>query len=243
MSDKASHNILVLGASGLIGRYLTDDLRARGFRVIGIARHFAPAQKISPADLELPLMAMDAADLTQLLRTHEIDVVVNCLGVLQDGPGSDTGAVHRDFVARLLQAIHDSRRAVRLVHISIPGTADEDRTAFSTTKREAERLIAASGIAHAILRPGFVIAPSAYGGSAMLRALAALPVDIVLDYAGIDRGHLRARGRDAGGRNPDRPRCTYHPHAGYHACASRLMAGLAPSVAASFQPARPARCP
>lgn len=178
MSDKASHNILVLGASGLIGRYLTDDLRARGFRVIGIARHFAPAQKISPADLELPLMAMDAADLTQLLRTHEIDVVVNCLGVLQDGPGSDTGAVHRDFVARLLQAIHDSRRAVRLVHISIPGTADEDRTAFSTTKREAERLIAASGIAHAILRPGFVIAPSAYGGSAMLRALAALPVDL-----------------------------------------------------------------
>ena len=41
---------------------------------------------------------------------------------------------------------------------------------------EAERLIAASGVPYAILRPGFVIAPSAYGGSAMLRALAALPV-------------------------------------------------------------------
>ncbi len=40
--------------------------------------------------------------LAQLVRTHEIDVVVNCLGVLQDGPGSDTSAVHRDFVARLL---------------------------------------------------------------------------------------------------------------------------------------------
>ena len=53
-----------------------------------------------------------------------IDVVVNCLGVLQDGPGSDTGAVHRDFVARLLQAIRDSGRAIRLVHISIPGTAE-----------------------------------------------------------------------------------------------------------------------
>ena len=34
------------------------------------------------------------------------------------------------------------------------------------TKREAERLIAASGIAYAILRPGFVVAPAAYGGSA-----------------------------------------------------------------------------
>ncbi|MES5487010.1 SDR family oxidoreductase [Bradyrhizobium sp. INPA03-11B] len=183
MSDGASHNILVLGASGLIGRYVTDDLRARGFRTIGIARHFTAAQKMSAADLELPVMAMDVADLTQLIRTHEADVVVNCLGVLQDGPGSDTRAVHRDFVARLLQAIRDSHRAIRLVHISIPGSADEDRTAFSTTKREAERLIAESGIAHAILRPGFVIAPSAYGGSAMLRALAALPVDLPADEA------------------------------------------------------------
>ena len=94
--------------------------------------------------------------------------------MLQDGPGSDVSAVHRDFVARLLQAIRDSGRAIRLIHISIPGTAADDRTAFSQTKREAERLIAASGIAFAILRPGFVIAPAAYGGSAMLRALAAL---------------------------------------------------------------------
>ncbi|MBR0871777.1 SDR family oxidoreductase [Bradyrhizobium tropiciagri] len=178
MSDDASRNILVLGASGLIGRYLTDDLRARGFGVVGVARHFMPAQQVSARDLELPVMAMDEAALAQLFRTHDVDVVVNCLGVLQDGPGSDTRVVHRDFVARLLAAIRDSGRAIRLVHISIPGSAEEDRTAFSTTKREAERLIAASGIAHAILRPGFVIAPAAYGGSAMLRALAALPFDL-----------------------------------------------------------------
>ena len=173
-----TRKILLLGASGLIGRFVTDDLRARGFGVVGIARHFSPSQKATAFDLEMPVMAMDAADLARLIQAHGIDIAVNCLGVLQDGPGSDTRAVHRDFVARLLQAIHDSGRAIRLVHISIPGAADEDRTAFSTTKREAERLIAASGIAYAILRPGFVVAPSAYGGSAMLRALAALPADL-----------------------------------------------------------------
>src|SRR5699024_6159105 len=106
------------------------------FHAIGIARQFTAAQKMSAADLELPLMSMDVADLTQLLRTHEVNVVVNCLGVLQDGPGSDTSAVHRDFVARLLEAIRDSHRAIRLVHISIPGSADQDRTAFSATKRK-----------------------------------------------------------------------------------------------------------
>ncbi|MCP3474646.1 SDR family oxidoreductase [Bradyrhizobium sp. CCGUVB1N3] len=171
-------NILLLGASGLIGRFVTDDLRARGFRVIGVARQLSPAQKMSALDIELPILILDAAALTRLLNEHAVDVVVNCLGVLQDSPGSDTNAVHRDFVARLLQAIGASGRAIRLVHISIPGAANEDRTAFATTKREAERLIGSSGIPHAILRPGFVVATSAYGGSAMLRALAAFPLDL-----------------------------------------------------------------
>lgn len=170
--------ILVLGASGLIGRFVTDDLRARGFRVVGAARSLSPAQTMSVLDVERPILSLDAAALTCLLSEHVVDVIVNCLGVLQDGPGSNTSAVHRDFVARLLQAIADGGRAIRLVHISIPGTAEADRTAFATTKREAERLIAASGIPHAILRPGFVVAPSAYGGSAMLRALAAFPLDL-----------------------------------------------------------------
>lgn len=170
--------ILVLGASGLIGRFVTDDLRARGFRALGVARSLSPAQKMSALDIELPILSLDVTVLTRLLREHAVDVVVNCIGVLQDSPGSDTSAVHRDFVARLLAAITDSGRAIRLVHISIPGAAEADRTAFATTKREAERLIAASGIAHAVLRPGFVVAPSAYGGSAMLRALAAFPLNL-----------------------------------------------------------------
>jgi uncharacterized protein YbjT (DUF2867 family) len=173
-----SHEILVLGASGLIGRTVTDDLRARGFHVTGLARRFSASQKASAFDLEAPILSMDSAALARLITDRNIDLVVNCLGVLQDGIGSDTRAVHHDFVERLLQAMGQSGRTTRLVHISIPGLAKDDRTAFSTTKREAERLIAASGIVHAILRPGFVIAPSAYGGSAMLRALAAFPIEL-----------------------------------------------------------------
>jgi uncharacterized protein YbjT (DUF2867 family) len=173
-----TRKILLLGASGLVGRFVTDDLRSRGLHVVGIARRFSPSQKTGSLDLEMPVLSMDSAALVRLIGEHNIDVVVNCLGVLQDGPGSNVSAVHRDFVERLLQAIRDSHRAIRLIHISIPGAAEEDRTAFSQTKREAERLIAASGIRHAILRPGFVVAPSAYGGSAMLRALATFPIDL-----------------------------------------------------------------
>ena len=181
--DASPRKILVLGASGLIGRYVTDDLRARGFDAIGVARNFAASQRSSALDLEMPVMSMASSALARLLRDGAVEIIVNCLGVLQDGPGSDTRDVHRDFVARLLQAIGDSGRSIRLIHISIPGAADEDRTNFSTSKREAERLIAVSGVAYAILRPGFVIAPSAYGGSAMVRALATFPFDLPAEEA------------------------------------------------------------
>jgi uncharacterized protein YbjT (DUF2867 family) len=184
MVSQTSARILVLGASGLIGRFITDDLRTQGLDVIGIARAFCTSQRMTAFDLELPVLALGAPALSQLIQDHAIDVIVNCLGVLQDGPGSSTRAVHRDFVAQLLNGIADCGRALRLIHISIPGTAEDDRTAFSATKREAKMLIAASGVTHAILRPGFVVAPSAYGGSAMLRALAALPIDLPAKDAG-----------------------------------------------------------
>jgi nucleoside-diphosphate-sugar epimerase len=97
-----ARKILVLGASGLIGRFVTDDLRARGFHVVGLARGFSISQKASALDLERPVLSMGTGALARLMRDHGIDLVVNCLGVLQDGPGSDTRAVHHDFVARLL---------------------------------------------------------------------------------------------------------------------------------------------
>jgi uncharacterized protein YbjT (DUF2867 family) len=179
-----SQTILLLGGSGLIGRYVAEDLRLRGFAVTAIARHYTSSQMTSMDDVEAPIMAMTQDQLTRLMVERRIEMVVNCLGVLQDGPGMDTSAVHRDFTARLLAAIKATAQPIQLVHISIPGTADHDRTAFSRTKRDAERVIADAGIGSTILRPGFVIAPAAYGGSALVRALAALPVaDLPSDLA------------------------------------------------------------
>jgi nucleoside-diphosphate-sugar epimerase len=55
----SARKILVLGATGLIGRFVTDDLRARGFDVVGVARKFSPSQKTSAFDLQLPILSMD----------------------------------------------------------------------------------------------------------------------------------------------------------------------------------------
>jgi uncharacterized protein YbjT (DUF2867 family) len=179
----SARTTLVFGAAGLIGQYLTMDLRRRGFRAIGVARRF-PAH-LQPDDVTLPIMSLTAQELAELIRARQADVVVNCLGVLQDGPGSDTRVVHVAFIERLIDAVRQAGRDIRLIHLSMPGRDADDHTPFSRTKREAERLIRASGVRHVILRPGFVIAPAAFGGSALMRALATLPVALGKREAGV----------------------------------------------------------
>src|SRR6201996_7628128 len=121
----SARNILVLGASGLIGRFVTDDLRARDFQVVGIARRFSSSQQGRALDLELPILSMDSVLLARLIGDNGIRVGGSCGAVLQDGPGGGTPPARRDFVGRLWQATRASAPPVRLIHISIPGAPDD----------------------------------------------------------------------------------------------------------------------
>jgi uncharacterized protein YbjT (DUF2867 family) len=166
--------IAILGANGLIGNALATDLKRRDFSVRGLARKFASAQRagLGDATIESPLLSLSQTGLATLLE--DADMVVNTIGILQ---GRESDAVHGEFAARLA-AVCAAKPAKLLVHLSIPGREQDDRTAYSRSKRDGERAIAASGSPYVILRPGFVIAPAAYGGSALIRALAALPLDL-----------------------------------------------------------------
>ena len=166
--------IAILGASGLIGHALAVDLRRRGFKAHGYARRFTAAQ-ISALDetaIQMPLLSLSERELTRLLG--DADIVVNTIGILQ---GSEIDAVHRAFVLRLATCCATGSKKL-LVHVSIPGDEKDDHTTFSRSKREGEHAITANGAPFVILRPGFVIAPTAYGGSALIRALAVLPLDL-----------------------------------------------------------------
>ncbi len=178
MSDRGP-TILVLGANGLIGSFIAGDLIRRGMTVIAAARSFTGAQReqFGNTARQVPLARSEDV-LVRLLAESQPDVVVNCIGVLQDSPAGTTRGMHLEFVEKLLAGLQALKHPVLLVHFSIPGAAADDRTGFARSKRAAEQAIAQSGIAHAILRPGFVVAPSAFGGSALLRALAALPFDL-----------------------------------------------------------------
>ena len=168
----------VLGAGGLIGAALAEDLARRGWTLKALARRLTRAQRAALGEtaIETTFARLESAELGWVLASA--DVVINCVGVLQDGPRGRTDEAHERFVATLIAALQARPEPPLLIHISIPGAPADDRTAFSRTKRAAERLIEGSALPYLILRPGFVIAPAAYGGGALVRALAALPLRI-----------------------------------------------------------------
>ena len=168
--------VMVTEATGLIGSALTARLISAGHIVFGVARTVKEAARRFPA---AQWKTCDIARMTQsglwVPYLEGVDAVVNCAGVLQDGPGDSTRGVHVDGIAALFAACE--RTGVRrVVHFSAIGVDRETPTKFSRTKLEGDRRLMVSDLDWIILRPSVVVGRPAYGGSALFRGLASLPI-------------------------------------------------------------------
>ena len=103
-----------------------------------------------------------------------VDLVVNAAGALQESAGDNLDMVHRGMLESLLPVL--AERGVGLVQISAVGAELNADTAFMRTKAGGDQLVREAGIDHWIFKPGLVLAPTAYGGSALLRLNAAVPI-------------------------------------------------------------------
>ncbi|MCX5516678.1 NADH-ubiquinone oxidoreductase [Kaistia algarum] len=170
--------ILVVGGYGLIGAYVLARLQARNLDIVGFGREIEVAARRFPY---AKWIAGDMATMTTPDAWQEalsgVDAVVNCAGALQNGPRDHLAVAHVEGTLALYRACVTAG-VRRVVHVSAAGVVPGRPTAFNRTKQEAEDGLKALDLDWLILRPGFVIAPSAYGGSALLRGLAAFPLVI-----------------------------------------------------------------
>jgi uncharacterized protein YbjT (DUF2867 family) len=176
-------NILILGATGFIGSAVARRLAADGHAVTGLGRDIRRAQtqfahmKWLKADLN-NLVQPD--DWIQLLRGQ--DIVVNCAGALQDGLHDNLAASQQQAMIALYAAASKAGTHL-IVQISASTDGAASGTAFLETKRHADEALAASGLPYVIFRPAVVVGRNAFGGTALLRALAAIPCVTPLVYA------------------------------------------------------------
>jgi uncharacterized protein YbjT (DUF2867 family) len=166
--------VLVLGGYGLIGSAIAQQLLADGHAVTALGR------KIARARIQMPGVRWLAADISRLQSVadwtpliKDSDVIVNAAGALQTGLRDDLGKLQAAFIALYDAAAADG--TARIIVISAPGARLDASTDFSRSKARADAHLRQTALDWTILRPGLVIARQAYGGTAMLRALASLP--------------------------------------------------------------------
>ena len=168
--------ILVVGGYGLIGGAIVRALLRDGRDVVGLGRSAKKGKALLP---DIEWIEADISTLTSREDWREItatvDVVVNASGALQTGHRDNLGKVQRDAITALIAACEDSG-VDTFIQISAPDASETSDTAFYRTKAAADTALKASGLRWTIFRPGLVISPHAYGGTSLLRALAAFPV-------------------------------------------------------------------
>jgi uncharacterized protein YbjT (DUF2867 family) len=167
--------ILVTGAYGLIGSACLARLNQDDHDLVGAGRNPAEAER------RFPYARWIAADFRKLTTPAawrpllaDIEVVVNCVGVLQDGAGDDTRGVHVAGTCALFDAAA-SLGIRKIVHLSAIGVGEAGPSDFARTKAAADRHLQGLDLDWVILRPGLVLAPAVYGGTALLRGIAGLP--------------------------------------------------------------------
>ena len=165
--------VLVLGAYGLIGEEVVRGCLGRGWPVRGLGRD--ERQMRAP----ITWVHADLANLTEAgdwaTLLSGVDVVINTAGALQDGPSGTVADVHTRAISALAAAAGPAGVS-RIVQISAVGAEPDANTSFLTTKAEGDAAIRACGVDYVILKPGLVLGRSVYGGTALLRMLAAVPL-------------------------------------------------------------------
>lgn len=160
--------VLVTGAGGFIGGFVVAALRRAGYRVRRGVRGRVRADDEVCCDFAT---MTTAAQWRPLLAG--VDVVVNVAGILRETRSQRFDCLHHAAPLALALACVDAG-VQRFVQISALGVPDDG--AFIASKHRFDSELLALPLSAVVLRPSVVYsAAGSYGGTSLLRALAALP--------------------------------------------------------------------
>jgi NADH dehydrogenase len=174
-------NILVLGGAGFIGRYIVNELVARGCRVVVPARRrdrakhliLLPTCEVVQADIH------DDAALDRLLAGQH--AVINLVGILQ-GSEAQFERAHHALAQRVVAAC-TRLKVSRLLHMSALGADANGPSMYQRSKGRGAAAVRASALHWTIFEPSVVFGPEDRFLNLFARLAAFAPV---LPLAGAD---------------------------------------------------------
>ena len=147
--------VLVVGATGSIGRLVVEEAVRKGYAVRALVRDAGTARRLFP-EVEMVVGDLIRPD-TPAAAVDRVDAIVSTHG--SDG-GRKTGAERVDYggVRHVLAAL--GGRSVRTALMTAIGVTNRGgdynrRTEAHDWKRRSERLVRTSGLPYTIVRPGW----------------------------------------------------------------------------------------
>ena len=173
--------VLVLGGAGFIGGNVANALHTAGAKVIIGTRNPSTTEKRLMASLvncEHRKIQFEncLSDATWLQLLDNVDVVVNCVGILRERGNETYSSVHCEAPASLAAACE--QKSIRLIHISALGLNQPHRSRFLTSKIAGEMALKSSGADYFIIRPSLLEGNGGFGAQ-WIRKLARLPIHLV----------------------------------------------------------------
>lgn len=184
--DPPVRRVLVLGGGGFIGRHAVAALLAQRDTVVVGSRHperldrrLPGAARACPRRRARFEELLAAEDWRPLLE--DVDVVVNCVGILRQRGRETYQRVHHLAPAALAEACR--RTGKRLVHVSALGLHAPMRSGFLRSKADGEAALRRSDANCCIVRPSLLDAEAGGYGAAWIRRVARWPLHLVPDDA------------------------------------------------------------
>ena len=167
--------VLVLGASGMIGQEIRRE--ARGSIDLSM---LAASHRDRPGYVRVDYESLtDAEAWADVLRTHRIDAVVNCVGIW-----SGTAAEFERVQFTVPVALFDACRelGLRIVQVSALGFQADSPLPYASTKARADRYLLENCPAGVVVYPSLVFGSDGESSRFFLE-LSALPVQVDFGFA------------------------------------------------------------
>jgi NADH dehydrogenase len=152
--------ICVLGGTGFVGTEIVTRLAGAGHTVRVPTRSITHGNhlRVLPTVELVTANVHDMRMLGQLFRG--IDVVVNLVGILNEGRRSTFRGVHAELAGKVVEAMR-SARVPRLLHMSALGAGAQAPSQYLRSKGEAEAAVrlAAVYVDATIFRPAVIFGP------------------------------------------------------------------------------------
>lgn len=172
--------VLVTGATGFIGGHVIAALLRAGHDVTAAARTPLSITRRYPGVKAVAVnFTRDHAVSDWLPHLHQIDAVINCVGIIRETRGQKFDALHRDAPIALYRACEQAG-IKKVIQISALGADDAAISQYHFSKKSADDALASMALRWVILQPSIVYGPGAKS-SAFFRALAALPIVPLVD--------------------------------------------------------------